>query len=41
VHGEYDSQEVLRQKILDSCECGVIIPELGDCYELKLAVTTV
>ena len=36
VHGEYDSQEVLRQKILDSCECGVIIPELGDCYELKL-----
>ncbi len=36
VHGEYDSQEVLKQKILDSCECNVIIPELGDCYELKL-----
>ena len=36
VHGEYDSQEVLKQKILDSCECSVIIPELGDCYELKL-----
>ena len=36
VHGEIEGQEILKEKIEESSECNVIIPELGDCYELKL-----
>lgn len=34
VHGEPDGQEVLRQKIEETSECKVTIPEFGDSFEL-------
>ena len=34
VHGEYEGQEELKRKIEDSSECGVIIPDFGESYEL-------
>ena len=34
VHGEEDSQMVLKQKILESTEIPVTIPEYGETYEL-------
>ncbi len=34
VHGEPDGQEILKQKIEDTTECKVTIPEFGDTYEL-------
>ena len=34
VHGEEDSQEVLRDKILEQTGIGVSIPEYGETYEL-------
>ena len=34
VHGEEDSQEVLRNKILEETGIGVSIPEYGETYEL-------
>lgn len=34
VHGENDSQEVLRNKILEETGIGVSIPEFGETYEL-------
>ncbi len=35
VHGEAEGQEELKQKIEDTSECKVIIPEFGESYELK------
>ena len=35
VHGEEESQEVLRDKILDETGIGVSIPEYGETYELS------
>ena len=35
VHGEEESQEVLRQKILDDTGIGVTIPDLGETYNLS------
>ena len=35
VHGEEDSQEVLRDKILEQTGIGVSIPEYGETYELS------
>lgn len=34
VHGEPEGQEVLKQKIEETSECKVIIPDFGDSYEL-------
>ena len=34
VHGEEESQDVLRDKILEETGIGVSIPEYGECYEL-------
>ena len=34
VHGEEESQDVLRDKILEKTGIGVSIPEYGECYEL-------
>ena len=34
VHGEEESQEVLRNKILEETGIGVSIPEFGETYEL-------
>lgn len=34
VHGEYEGQEVLKQKIEETAEVPVIIPDFGECYEL-------
>ena len=34
VHGEPEGQEVLKQKIEETSECKVIIPDFGECYEL-------
>ena len=34
VHGEDESQEVLRNKILEETGIGVSIPEFGETYEL-------
>ena len=34
VHGESESQEVLRNKILEETGIGVSIPEYGETYEL-------
>ena len=34
VHGEEESQEVLRDKILEGTGIGVTIPEYGETYEL-------
>ncbi len=35
VHGEEDSQEVLRDKIIEETGIGVSIPEYGETYELS------
>ena len=35
VHGEEESQEVLKEKITDGTEIGVSIPEYGETYELE------
>ena len=35
VHGEEESQEVLRDKILEETGIGVSIPEYGETYELS------
>ena len=35
VHGEQDSQEVLKEKILKTTDIPVIIPDFGETYELK------
>jgi len=35
VHGEEESQEVLKEKITDETEIGVSIPEYGETYELE------
>ena len=35
MHGEEESQEVLRDKILDETGIGVSIPEYGETYELS------
>ena len=35
VHGEEESQEVLKEKIADGTEIGVSIPEYGETYELE------
>ena len=35
VHGEEDSQEILRDKILEQTGIGVSIPEYGETYELS------
>ncbi len=35
VHGEPEGQEILKQKIEETSECKVIIPEFGDSFELK------
>jgi len=35
VHGEEDSQEVLRDKILEQTGIGVSIPEYGETYDLQ------
>ena len=34
VHGEEEGQEILKQKIEDTSECKVIIPDFGESYEL-------
>ena len=34
VHGEPDGQEILKQKIEETSECKVTIPEFGDSFEL-------
>lgn len=34
VHGEPDGQDVLKQKIQETTNCKVTIPEFGDSYEL-------
>ena len=34
IHGEEESQEVLKEKITDGTEIGVSIPEYGETYEL-------
>ena len=34
VHGEPEGQEVLRQKIEETADVPVLIPEFGECYEL-------
>ena len=34
VHGEPEGQEVLKQKIEETTECKVVIPEFGDTYDL-------
>lgn len=34
VHGEPEGQEVLKQRIEETSECKVIIPEFGDSFEL-------
>lgn len=38
VHGEGDSQEILRKKIMDNSETNVIIPEYGESYDLTEGV---
>ena len=38
VHGEGDSQEILRKKIIDNSETNVIIPEYGESYDLTEGV---
>ena len=35
VHGEEESQEVLKNKILENTDIGVTIPDLGETYELN------
>lgn len=35
VHGEEESQEVLKNKILEETNIGVTIPDLGETYELN------
>ena len=35
VHGEEESQEILRDKILEGTNIGVTIPDLGETYELN------
>ena len=35
VHGEEESQEVLKEKILEETNIGVTIPDLGETYELN------
>ena len=35
MHGEEESQEVLRDKILEETGIGVSIPEYGETYELS------
>ena len=35
VHGEEESQEVLKEKILEETNIGVTIPEFGETYELN------
>ncbi len=35
VHGEENSQQVLKEKILEETEIGVTIPEFGETYELN------
>ena len=35
VHGEEESQEVLRDKIIEGTGIGVSIPEYGETYELS------
>ena len=35
VHGEENSQQVLKEKILEKTEIGVTIPEFGETYELN------
>lgn len=35
VHGEEESQEVLKDKILEETNIGVTIPDLGETYELN------
>lgn len=37
VHGEIESQEVLKQKILETTGIPVTIPDFGETYELKEA----
>ena len=39
VHGEEESQEILKEKILEETEIDVIIPEYGETYELSETVT--
>lgn len=39
VHGEENSQEVLKQKILDETNIPVTIPDFGETYELADTVT--
>ena len=34
VHGEPEGQDILKEKIEETSECKVIIPEFGDSYEL-------
>ena len=41
VHGEEESQEVLRNKILEETGIGVSIPEYGETYELSDELTIV
>ena len=35
VHGEEESQEVLKEKIIDETEINVTVPEYGETYELS------
>ena len=35
VHGEKESQIVLKQKLLETTQIPVTIPDFGDCYELN------
>ena len=35
VHGEEESQEVLKNKILEETQIDVVIPEFGETYELQ------
>ncbi len=34
VHGEPEGQEILKEKIEETSECKVIIPDMCECYEL-------
>ena len=38
VHGEPEGQDVLKQKIEETSECKVIIPEFCECYDLSKEV---
>ena len=40
VHGEPESQEILKQKILENTNIPVTIPDFGETYELKEANVT-